>query len=97
MLTDEYLKQERPNHIGGVQRLYEFPGGWGLSLINSPRAHSFRFAWEAAVIGPGGGLNYETPLTSDVEVFDTDDEANAFIAKAAEYFKSKAEAANARS
>lgn len=28
------------------------------------------------------GLCYDTPLTSDVEVFDSDEEANAFIEKA---------------
>lgn len=87
-LTDQNLKQERPNgSIGGVQRLYEFKGGWGLSLINSPMAHSYRYAWEAAVLSPDGSLNYKTPLTCDVEVFMSDEEANEFIERAAAYLE----------
>ena len=80
---------ERPNAIGGVQRLYRFPSGYGLSAINSPMAHSYPFAWEIAVLknvtedGKHGGCCYDTPLTSDVEVFDTADEANKFIRRAA--------------
>jgi hypothetical protein len=63
-----------------------------LSLINSPTAHFYSFAWEAAV-RVDGKLCYTTPLTEDVEVFETDDEANAFIARAREYFASPEAAA----
>lgn len=82
-LTNDYLEEERGNRIGGTQRIYKFPSGYGLSLINSPMAHAYPFAWEAAVLAPDGQLSYDTPLTQDVEVFQTDDEANAFIQKAA--------------
>jgi hypothetical protein len=44
--------------------------------------HSYPFAWEAAVFHPKVGLAYDTPLTSNVEVFFTDEEANGFIARA---------------
>lgn len=82
-LTDKYLEKERLNSIGGTQRLYKFPSGYGLSLINSPRAHAYTFAWEAAVLRPDGSIAYDTPLTEDVEVFSTVDEANEFIERAA--------------
>lgn len=82
MLTDRGLISQRPNDIGGVQRLYDLGNGYSLSLINAPMAHSYPFAWEAAIIGPDDGLAYSTPLTHDVEVFLTDDETNAFIEKA---------------
>ncbi len=83
MITDKYLELERPNPIGGVQRIYKFASGYGLSLVNSPMCHSYPFAWEAAVLGPDGKLTYDTPLTKDVETFHTDAEADAFIERAA--------------
>lgn len=97
-LTETNLVQER-SHLDGVQRLYR-DGRYGLSLVNGPMLHGYDFAWEAAVLDYGsadGGrfnLTYETPLTNDVEVFSTDDEANAFIARAFDWFASqKAKAA----
>ena len=92
-LTDTNLLLWRPHpseYLGGVQRIYRFPGGYGLSLINSPKLHFYTFAWEAAVLrgvqddGTFESLCYDTPLTNDVAVFDTEEETNAFIARAAE-------------
>lgn len=77
-LTNECFASER-QHLGGIQRLYDLPNGYGLSLVNSPILHAYDFAWEAAVFSPDGRLTYSTPLTDDVEVFDTDEEANDFI------------------
>lgn len=90
MLTNEHLEQERP-HLGGVQRIYKFKSGYGLSLVNSPMLHAYPFAWEAAVLGKDGDLSYDTPLTNDVEVFLSDDEANEFIARAARELTAGAE------
>ena len=92
MLTDDALVLERP-HLDGVQRIYRLDGGFGLSVVNAPMLHSYDFAWEIAVIegirddGRFSSLTYSTPLTSDVEVFDSDEEANAFIARAIEWAK----------
>jgi hypothetical protein len=65
-LTDRNLFTEKPHPsgIGGVQRIYKFTNGWKLSLVNSPIAHCFPFAWEAAVLSPSDGLCYDTPLTN---------------------------------
>lgn len=90
MLTDSDLLCERPhrNILGGVQRIYRFPGGMGLSCVNAPILHHYPFAWEIAVIrgvednGDFEELDYETGLTDDVEVFSTDAEANEFIDRA---------------
>ena len=93
-LTDENLVLEQ-RHLGGVQRIYRFPDGHGLSLINGPMAHGFPFAWEAAVLwqvkkdGSSGRIQYTTPLTSDIEVFQTDAEANEFIDRARKMFTRK--------
>jgi hypothetical protein len=84
MLTDEWLESEKPHaHMDGVQRIYKFPSGWGLSVINGTQAHAFPYAWEIAVINPDEEIDYDTELTSDVAVFGTDEEANEFIERAA--------------
>ncbi len=91
MLTNENLLKERPHPggIGGVQRLYRFKSGYGLSLVNSSMLHAYPFAWEAAVLkdmskdGETFELTYDTELTNDVEVFSSEEEANDFIEKAA--------------
>lgn len=97
-LTDKNLVTERV-HLGGVQRVYR-DGRYGLSLVNAGMLHAYPFAWEAAVTDYGSpdgekwSLTYDTPLTDDVEVFATEEEAEAFIAKAFEWFASqKTEAA----
>ena len=82
MITAKYLEKEIPHrNWDGVQRLYDLGHGFKLSLINSTMAHRYVFAWEAAVLY-NGSLTYATPLTSNVEVFDSDDAANAFIESA---------------
>jgi len=48
-LTD----REHPTGLGGSQRLYRFPNGWGASVVQSP---SDRELWDIAQIrwtGPG--------------------------------------------
>jgi hypothetical protein len=81
-ITDEYLVEARQRDEG-LQRIYRFPSGNGLSLINASIAHCYPFAWEAAVLTKDGQLDYSTSLTDDVEVFFTDEEANEFIKRAA--------------
>jgi hypothetical protein len=84
-ITDKNLLLENPHFPGGVQRIYKLANGYGLSAVNSPMLHSYPFAWEIAVLtevtedGRFSNLSYDTPLTSDVEVFPTVEGANAFI------------------
>ena len=49
-ITDDCLLLERPHTISGVQRLYRFRGGHGLSVVNCQMLHSYPFAWEIAVV-----------------------------------------------
>lgn len=97
MLTDKNLIDTR-SHLGGTQRIYR-NGRYGLSLINAPMLHSYPFAWEAGVFdygsadGKNGRLTYDTPLTNDVEVFDSEAETQDFIDKAFVWFESQSEAA----
>lgn len=96
MLTKKWQLLTRPHpdaFIGGQQIIYRFnEQGDGLSCVNGQTLHSFSFGWEIAVVkgvnglGQFAGLRYDTPLTNDVEVFQTDNEANEFIERAANYF-----------
>lgn len=96
MITNDFLltEQSHPSGFGGVQRIYRFANGMGLSAVNSPMLHVYSFAWEIAVLkgvedsGDFEKIDYTTDLTEDVEVFTNDDDANEFIARAATLFGS---------
>lgn len=93
-MTNDGLILTRNTGISGEQRLYRW-GNWGLSVVNGSALHSYAFRREAAVVhftdkrGPNDfDLCYETPLTSDVEVFQSDEEADEFVERARAYFES---------
>lgn len=85
MLTDECLLEEH-DHMGGKRRVYDLGNGYGLSAINSTLFHSYPYAWECAIL-KGRSPVYDTPLTQDVEVFASDEDANEFINKAIAWAK----------
>jgi hypothetical protein len=77
-MSDNYthpaLIETRPSN-GGTQRLYKFPNGYGASVIR----HAFSYGgpagfWELAVLDAAGKLTYETPITSDVIGWQTDEQ-----------------------
>ena len=83
MLTTKWLEKETDHPAGGKHRIYRFPSGWGLSLINGEIMHSYPYAWEVVVLDPDRRINYETGLGDEEHVFETDEETNAFIEWAA--------------
>lgn len=89
MITDKYLLKEREHPSGGVQRLYRFATGYGLSAVNSENLNAFPFAWEITVLenmtedGEEYNLTYNTLLADEVKIFETDEETNEFILCAA--------------
>lgn len=94
-ITSDGFLLEIPHRLGsGVQRIYRFADGHGLSAVNCQRLHSYPFAWEIAVIngvnehGNFAELDYSTELTEDVEVCMSNAKANEFIAKAKALFGS---------
>lgn len=102
-MTNEGLLLTRHSGIAGEQRLYRW-GDWGLSVVNGPMLHAYSFAREAAVLyfTDKRGLNdfelcYSTPLTSDVEIFHSDEDADAFVIRAREYFNDPANASALKS
>lgn len=53
--------------MGGVQRRYEFPNGFGASVVRHEGSYGNRQGlWELAVLDRAGHLTYDTPITDDV-------------------------------
>src|SRR5215471_9109296 len=80
-ITNDYLIIECYTEIldnKGVQRIYWMPNGYALSAVNNPKLHGYDFAWEFAVL-KNGHIVYDTPLTSEVVITMSDDDANKFI------------------
>jgi len=51
----------------GIQRLYQFPNGYGASVIKHEGSYGFdKDLWELAVLDGAGDLDYSTPITNDV-------------------------------
>ena len=63
---NQFLKET--NHVNnGIQRLYQFPNGYGASVIKHEGSYGFdKDLWELAVLDGAGDLDYSTPITNDV-------------------------------
>jgi hypothetical protein len=69
MSMEIYLTNSGPHPagLGGVQRLYQFPNGYGASVVSTPYTYGGENGlWELAVLNRHGVLDYSTPVTSDV-------------------------------
>jgi len=62
----QFLKETNPMN-GGVQKVYQFPNGYGASVIRHKGSYGFvKGLWEVAVLDEAGHLDYSTPITDDV-------------------------------
>lgn len=62
---NEYLI-ETNKHIDGIQKVYQFPNGYGASVIKHKGSYGYdKGLWELAVLHEGE-LCYDTEITSDV-------------------------------
>lgn len=53
--------------LGGVQRIYIFPNGYGASVVRHSGSYGSEDGlWEVAVLDSDRRLTYDTPITSDV-------------------------------
>ena len=52
-------------NLSGTQWKFKFDNGYGASVINDGYGAEDGL-YELAVLGPQGGLTYETPITDDV-------------------------------
>ncbi len=82
------MERTHPAGIGGVQKLFRFPNGYGASVVRGPYTYGgSRGLWELAVIlyhGEGEdsfSLTYETPITDDVIGYLEEDEVDKVLAR----------------
>lgn len=70
-----------PYFAGAEWRLYEFPNGWGASVVRGGISYGRNGGlWELAVTeGLRGPLNYSTPITDDVEGWLDEDEVEELL------------------
>jgi hypothetical protein len=72
------LERDHPAGLGGVQRIYRFDNDLGASVVRFPYSYGGDSGlWELGVIKFNGDrwkLTYETPITSDVLGYLTDEE-----------------------
>lgn len=74
MNLNEYLINTH-EHLGGMREVYKFPNGYGASVVVGGLVTSHRGEWniELAVLyfdeEGSYNLTYDTPITSDVEIF----------------------------
>lgn len=77
--------ESRPHPMGsGIQNFYKFPNGFGASVVCTPYTYGGdEGLWELAVISfePAGRfkLRYDTPITSDVEGWLTEDRVDRLL------------------
>lgn len=61
-----YKPKETKSILGGVQHIFEFPNGYGASVVCHTGSYGGSEGfWEMAV-QKGGHLCYDTPITDDV-------------------------------
>jgi hypothetical protein len=80
------VERPHPAGMGGVQKLYRFPNGYGASVVQFPRSYGYGSGrWELAVLkftGEGDDefkLTYDTDITDDVIGYLTEDEVDALL------------------
>jgi len=75
---NEYLI-ETNNHMEGIQKVYQFPNGYGASVIKHKGSYGYsKGLWELAVL-EGGELCYDTEITNDVIGHLNDPEVDALL------------------
>lgn len=68
----------------GVQARTSFSNGYGASVIRHRYSYGNEAGlYELAVLGSDGHLNYETPITSDVEGYLAPDDVTALLKRIA--------------
>ena len=57
---------EQNKHMDGIQKVYQFPNGYGASVIKHKGSYGYETGkWELAVL-KGEELCYDTEITDDV-------------------------------
>jgi hypothetical protein len=66
----------------GIQCRIEFSNGYGASIVKGPYTYGGRDGlFELAVLGSGGEISYDTPITDDVVGYLTEDGVSTLLAE----------------
>ena len=64
----------------GIQCRIEFPNGYGASIVKGPYTYGGRDGlFELAVLGAGGEITYDTPLTNDVLGYLSEEDVEHYV------------------
>lgn len=75
---NEYLI-ETNKHMDGIQKVYQFPNGYGASVIKHKGSYGYdKGLWELAVLHEGE-LCYDTEITGDVIGYLNDPEVDNIL------------------
>ncbi len=78
MLRETNLLQKH-NHLGGIRYEYQFPNGYGASVVKNPMSYGGQDdLWELAVLKEGK-ICYDTPITDDVIGYLSDEGVNKLL------------------
>ena len=73
---------ETNQHMGGIQKVYKFPNGYGASVVKHKGSYGFaEDKWELAVLDNTGELCYNTNITEDVVGHLNDPEVDQLLRK----------------
>ena len=82
MKISEVKFKAHPVSNDGIQAVVKFANGYGASIISGPMYYSRpECPYEIAVLDKNGYLCYDTPVTSDVCGYLTEDDANGILAQ----------------
>ena len=82
MKVTELNHQIHPAGVGGTQARIEFSNGYGASVVSGPLCFTNNEQpWEIAIIDSAGYILYDTPITSGVCDYLTNEEANKILAQ----------------
>jgi hypothetical protein len=71
--------KELPDGMG-IQCRIEFPNGYGASIVKGPYTYGGRDGlFELAVLGSGGELTYDTPITNDVLGYLSEEDVEHYV------------------
>jgi len=64
----------------GKQCIVQFSNGYGASIVQGPHTYGGSDGlYELAVFGKNGSITYDTPVTSDVEGYLTEDDVTSLL------------------
>lgn len=72
-------KEEHKIH-GGIQKIYRFKNGRGASVIKHEGSYGGdKGLWELAVLDGEDDIDYDTPITSNVVGYQTEEQIQALL------------------